>query len=116
MSNKPFTRLNELDQKLRRIKPVDMSDTTKLTIRMINGFELFNTRPYHNYETWADGYIVEDEEIKVQSEDLDDAINEFIAVKENPITAPWSFKDKERRVTLMDERRENWKKYGKHVV
>lgn len=79
MSNKPFNKLNELDQKLRRVKPVTGWDDnyTKVTIEMINGFELFNTRPYHNYETWSDGYRVSDGKITVQAEDLDDAIDLF---------------------------------------
>lgn len=116
MPNKPFNRLNELDQKLRRIKPITMADGTKLTIRMICGFEMFNTRPYHNYETWSDGYEVEDDEIRVKAEDLDDAIDLFVKIKNNPIEAPWYVKDKETRIALMNERAKNWKNHGKHVL
>lgn len=52
----------------------------QIRITLIRGFELFNTRPYHNYETWSDGYEVEafddDENIIAQTlaEDLDDAL------------------------------------------
>lgn len=77
MSNKAFQSLNPIDQKLRFIKPITMSNGTKIVIEMINGFELFNTRPFHNYETWADGYRVSDGKITVEAEDLDEAIDKF---------------------------------------
>ena len=78
MSNKSWDKLNVLDQMIRRAKPTGMESKVKLTIEMICGFELFNTRPYHNYETWADGYRVSDGKITVEAEDLDDAIRRFI--------------------------------------
>lgn len=81
MSNKSFESLNILDQKMRRAFPVGM-DTPKVrvTIELLNGFELFNTRSYHNYETWSDGYRVTDNisGISYESEDLDDAIDGLI--------------------------------------
>lgn len=84
MSNKPFAKLNILDQKLRRACPVTgMNDYhIKLTIEMINGFELFNTRPYHNYENWSDDYRITNGKITVEAEDLDDAIDKFCKEKE----------------------------------
>jgi len=77
MSNKPFKKLNPIDQKLRRLFPPRMNSDTEeqVVIRKISGFELFNTRPHHNYETWSDGYEVEAKGFKVQAEDLDDAID-----------------------------------------
>jgi len=80
MSNKPFEQLCEPDKLLRRI----LSDGpgqiqgTLLTIELIHGFELFNTRPYHNYETWSKGYRVSGYGITIESEDLDDAIREWV--------------------------------------
>jgi len=81
MSNKSFDSLNVLDQKLRRAFPVGMdTPSVRVTIELLNGFELFNTRPYHNYETWSDGYRVTDKisGISCESEDLDDAIDGLI--------------------------------------
>lgn len=38
--------------------PVGMEDGVKQVILRHCGFELYNTRPYHNYETWSDGYVI----------------------------------------------------------
>lgn len=82
MSDKPRDRLNELDRLLRQAKPVVgfTSDHVQLTIEKVCGFELFNTRPYHNYETWSDGYRISDGEVRVQAEDLDDAVRLYAEV------------------------------------
>lgn len=77
MPNKRFDQLNELDQILRRTTPIGMRDEVDVTIRKITGFELFNTRPYHNYENWSDGYEIEGQGIKLRREDLDEAIKEW---------------------------------------
>ena len=83
MSDKAFNSLNILDQKLRKLFPVKgwCNNHTVLTISLINGFELFNTRPYHNYESWSNGYRIETTEeyggITVEAEDLDDAIEKL---------------------------------------
>lgn len=80
MSNKSFDKLNDLDRRLRRCFGLEMwsNGETLCTIRLFGGFEIFNTRPYHNYETWANGYEITTGErygnISVSSEDLDDAI------------------------------------------
>ena len=89
MSDKQWSQLNALDQVLRNAFPPGI-DTPKvqLTIKKISGFELFNMRKYHNYESWSDGYEIDGYEIegyavKIQAEDLDDAIRIFIqAVRE----------------------------------
>jgi hypothetical protein len=78
MPNKSWDKLNSLDQMIRRTKPTGMESGVKLTIEFFCGFELFNTRPYHNYETWSDGYRISDGKITVEAEDLDDALNLFI--------------------------------------
>ena len=96
MSDKSRERLNEIDRALREVHPVvGFSPThTQVTIEKINGFELFNTRPYHNYETWSDGWRItasEESEIVdrrygrggtsplvVEAEDLDDAVREYV--------------------------------------
>lgn len=81
MTDKPFDKLNVLDQTLRRTFPVKgfCENHTKVTIEFVNGFELFNTRPYHNYESWSDGYRITDGVVKVEAEDLDDAVDKFVA-------------------------------------
>lgn len=103
MSEKGWHKLNELDQMLRRAKPSGMFDGVKVTIEMINGFELFNTRPYHNYETWSDGYRISDGRIRVQREDLDDAIKAFVSALENP--KPWDLIDPEERKQALEAQR-----------
>lgn len=83
VSNKGWDRLWEADKMMRRLKPLDMSSGVKLKVELINGFELFNTRPYHNYEDFADGYRISDGEITVEAEDFDDALRLFeIKLKE----------------------------------
>jgi hypothetical protein len=82
MSNKDFSRLCEPDQLLRRAiqdGPGQIHGTL-VTIELIHGFELFNTRPYHNYETWSKGYRVSGFDITVESEDMDDAVKQWIAI------------------------------------
>lgn len=84
MPNKNWDKLNELDQIIRRTCPVGMNDGVHVTIEMFSGFELFNTRPYHNYETWSDGYRVTGKGVTVKAEDLDDAVRQWAAkVKES---------------------------------
>lgn len=83
MSNKSFKELNKLDQQLRTTHPPRMEDAGKdqVVIRKVCGFEYFNTRPYHNHEAFSDGYVVEDDEINTNSEDLDDAIKNYVVAK-----------------------------------
>lgn len=87
MPNKPFPKLNILDQEIRKVWRPNMMDDVQLTIELICGFELFNTRPYHNYETWSNGYRVTDKNgIKVEAEDLDDAINIYVYKRREYLT------------------------------
>lgn len=58
MSDKPYDKLDNTDTILRVATPVGMEDGVKQVILRHCGFELYNTRPYHNYETWSDGYII----------------------------------------------------------
>jgi hypothetical protein len=77
VSNKRFQKLNEIDQIIRRLKPPGMDDGVHVTIEYFTGFELFNTRPYHNYEAWSGGYRVKGLGAEVESEDLDDAVKKW---------------------------------------
>lgn len=83
MSDKPFDQLNELDRIIQRAARCGMDVGTIVTIEFISGFELFNTRPYHNYETWSQGYRVTGRGVTVECEDLDDAVKAW-AAKANP--------------------------------
>lgn len=77
MSNKTYTKINPLDTLIRQTLNLGMSDSnTYLQIEYLWGFELFNTRAYHNYETFSGGYRITDKhnDIRVQAEDLDDAL------------------------------------------
>lgn len=81
MSNKAFNKLNPFDAQLRQCFPVGMERGIQLVITKIVGFELFNTRPYHNYETWSDGYEVSDGKYCVKEEDLDDAMQKLMDLR-----------------------------------
>lgn len=88
MSDKTIQALNHLDFLIRRALPTGMEQGTKLTIEFFCGFELFNTRPYHNYETWSDGYRVTGQGVTVEAEDLDDAVRLWIEQYEARKEAP----------------------------
>lgn len=81
MPDKPFAQLGEIDRDLRRALPPSERTGVQVTIEKLCGFELFNTRPYHNYETFSDGYRVYDDEVDVRAEDLDDAVSLFLRIK-----------------------------------
>ena len=70
-----------------------MTVGTVMVIEFISGFELFNTRPYHNYETWSQGWRVHGRGVFVEREDLDDAIKEWAAMvkeRESGTLPPWA--------------------------
>jgi hypothetical protein len=77
MSDKPFDKLSPLDQVVRRAARCGMTTGTVVVIEFFSGFELFNTRPYHNYETWSQGWRVHGRGAVAEREDLDDAISEW---------------------------------------
>ncbi len=85
MSNKAFYRINEIDKIIRQTKPAGMDDGVHVSIEYFTGFELFNNRPYHNYETWSGGYRVKGMGVEVESEDLDDAVRAW-SVKVKSLT------------------------------
>lgn len=80
MSNKAPDRLIPIDSRLRSLFPIGMRDGVdcEVTISLLCGFELFNTRAYHNYETWASGYRVEALGVVASAEDLDDALTAWV--------------------------------------
>lgn len=82
MSDKPWERVDPLDKLVRRTARCGMTVGTVMVIEFVSGFELFNSRPYHNYETWSQGWHVHGLGVSVRREDLDDAINEWAALVE----------------------------------
>lgn len=79
MSNKAHGKLSATDRIVRETiaatKETEWGeDGTLVVITFVSGFEKFNTRPYHNYETWGDGYRIEGRGVSVEKEDLDEAI------------------------------------------
>lgn len=83
MSDKPYDQLEPIDRLVRQTIKTGMTVGTLLRIEFVSGFELFNTRPYHNYETWSQGWRITgkgtgETEITVEREDLDDAIAEWV--------------------------------------
>jgi hypothetical protein len=94
-------KLSDPDLDLRLASSVGMEQGIKQVIVRQCGFELYNTRPYHNYETWSDGYLVigrrdgkamtkeeasgvllssyrnSDEYLVVSREDMDEAVRAF---------------------------------------
>lgn len=76
MSNKSWEELTEQDRLIRFYADDGVwgPNHVNLTIEYISGFEIFNTRPYHNYEDWGQGYRVTGNGLVVEREDLDDAV------------------------------------------
>jgi hypothetical protein len=75
MSDKDHRKLTDIERLIDRVYAPNMTDSLQFTVRRQCGFELFNTRPYHNYETWSCGYYAEDVFGNVASaEDLEDCL------------------------------------------
>jgi hypothetical protein len=83
MSDKAQESLNPLDRVIRRAVdgPGPEHEGVLLTIEFVGGFEKFNTRPYHNYETWGAGYRVKGQGFEAEAEDLDDAVRLWAEAK-----------------------------------
>jgi hypothetical protein len=79
VSNKAHSKLKPTDRIIRDTIAATKEtswgeDGTLVNVEFISGFELFNTRPYHNYETWGDGYRITGRGVTVEREDLDEAV------------------------------------------
>jgi hypothetical protein len=66
-----------IERYIRDAKPAGMDDGVHVTIEYFSGFELFNTRPYHNYETWSAGFRVKGLGVTVEREGLVEAVQEW---------------------------------------
>jgi hypothetical protein len=70
--------VNAIELAIRRASRCGMTEGTVMCIEFISGFELFNTRPYHNYETWVQGWRVTGLGVAVDNEGLDAAIAKWV--------------------------------------
>jgi len=96
MDDKIRDAIGTLDTLLRNAYPTGMREGPDITIRKMTGFELHNTRPYHNYETWSTGYEVFDDQHRVEAEDLFSALFRVLLLKRLPQDAqPWEMTRKE---------------------
>lgn len=83
MSNKANNQLMDADRRMRQLSPnkgMTGKDEKQICVTLIRGYEKFNTRAHHNYETWSDGYLVEAFRgnaviASAEAEDLDDALD-----------------------------------------
>lgn len=59
--------------------PSPITGPIDIKIELVSGFELFNSKPYHNYETWSNGWKISTGTGKLlaSAESLEDAIMEF---------------------------------------
>jgi hypothetical protein len=109
MPDKAWKKLNEIDVMLRKAYPTGMREGLDITIEKRTGFELFNTRPYHNYETWSDGYWAYDDKFQVKSEDLDDCIKRICELRYGATPHAWEFvrqEDREAHMAWVKEQRD----------
>jgi hypothetical protein len=76
------------------------SDETRVQIEFFTGFENFNTRPYHNYETWSSGWRV-----RLMPDKFNPQIPEIVASGEEIDVAIYRFLNRyiEARKKLMDK-------------
>jgi len=69
-----------IDEMFKFLYPATMkSGPTDVKIELISGFELFNTYPGHNYETWSNGWKISSADGSVigEAEDLFGALLDF---------------------------------------
>lgn len=80
MSDKAWSSLCDIDREVQQaLGPAGPeNEGTRLKIEFVSGFEMFNTRPFHNYECWGSGWRVSDGDTTAQMEDLDDAVRLFV--------------------------------------
>lgn len=84
--NKNIKKVWDADRLIRFALPTGMEEGVALTIEYVKGFELFNTRPHHNYETWSSGWRITgpvgaagtQPTVSAYEEDLDDAFRVFM--------------------------------------
>jgi len=75
--------MEALEKKIRNLISVGPGNApghgpyTLATIELIGGFELFNDRPYHCYETWCKGFRVTVGKKQVIDESLSKALDKI---------------------------------------
>ena len=75
--------MNNIEKKIESLVAVGPGNApgpgpyTLATIELVGGFELFNNRPYHCYETWCKGFRITVEDKSVMDESLDRALDKI---------------------------------------
>jgi hypothetical protein len=88
VSDKPWDKLSSVEQRVNRVYCASMTDRVQITLERFTGFEIFNTRPYHNYESWAAGWRASDAwGNRASAEDLDDCLNKLCDQREAQLDA-----------------------------
>jgi hypothetical protein len=68
-----------LGRELKSVAPTGPATTgVQLRIELRCGFEMFNDRPYHNYETWAHGWFIDGCGVQASGEDLAKTVARFV--------------------------------------
>lgn len=88
MSDKHHDRLWPVERRINQLYNPTMTDRIQIKLKRFTGFEIFNTRPYHNYETWSAGWNAEDAwGNSASAEDLDDCLNKLCDKREAQLDA-----------------------------
>jgi len=69
--------LKDFEAEFRQLFPVGMRSGTDATLEFIIGFELFNTRPYHNYEDWSQGWRLTVGDVVIETEYLHELLPKY---------------------------------------
>lgn len=117
--------LTTAEQKLRLFDPRGMYDGTILTIKFNSGFEAFSRGiPYHNYEDWGSGFVIESNRIKdphpkmpdrmlfSSHEYLDAAIDQLIARHIQLMTDEKEKEGFQDRVDAIERHAIDWRRRG----
>lgn len=73
---------NYVEKLLREYVPIGMRTGLEVQIDFFIDFEAFNNRPYHNYETWAQGFRVRGKGVYASAENLEPAVEAWVAAYE----------------------------------
>lgn len=116
-----YLHLDPIEKVIRETLGVGMYSGDELECKFIIGFELFNTRPYHNYETWSQGWNVKGHGITVAHEYLLAAVKQwcklFNIAKDGGELSAWATYDYDsfrigRRVRNKENMKYTFKKEG----
>lgn len=99
---------DSIDDIVRRTLRLGMDSGTFLKIEYVYGFEKFNNRPYHCYETWCGGWVVTDPNMPwpwnpklpwtTKNENLESAIKEWATQREK-----WNEQERQRSDSVRED-------------